>query len=210
MLMRSFLYLVAFGVTKFFCWQYFQPQPELSWEQQIQAIANSGHSSAEQLASLAKSHPALLTKTLRGRHLAVSGLLQKALVRGVAADELSLDLAGLPDKKIFFASTHPRLANRGNYKPAHKFEKIGVTIFMITKNKKEPSASGESQNNFAQSVIGKIASISGSTSKQRNPPAEPVVEKTFLFREGSSATLEGTFKYVNASSVMFDWHPPEI
>ena len=187
MLMRSFLYLVAFGVTTFFCWQYFQPQPELSWEQQIQAIANSGHSSAEQLASLAKSHPALLTKTLRGRHLAVSGLLQKALVRGVAADELSLDLAGLPDKKMFFASTHPRLANRGNYKPAHKFEKIGVTIFMITKNKKEPS-----------------------TSKQRNPPAEPVVEKTFLFREGSSATLEGTFKYVNASSVMFDWHPPEI
>ena len=172
--MKSLLYLVGFAAAAFFCWNHFQPEPipepipEPTGEQQIQAIAESGHSDAKQLATLAKTHPTLLTQALRGRSLYVTGILQKALVRGVAADELSLDLTGTTGKKVFFASNHRRLANKGTYRPEYKFEKIGTSIFM-----------------------------------------KKTTEKTLLFREESQATLEGTFKYINASSVMLEWHPPQ-
>lgn len=117
MRMKSLVYIAVFASAAYFCWQQFQPWPEPTMEEQIQPIAQSGHANSTQLATLAISHPALLTKTLRGRRLSFSGVLQKALVRGVAADELSLDLAGTPRKKVFFSSNHQRLANRGNYKP---------------------------------------------------------------------------------------------
>ena len=161
--MKSLIYLIGFAAAVFFCWNHFQPRSEPTGEQQIQAITNSGQANAIQLAKLAKTHPSLLTQALRGRRLSVTGILQKALVRGVAADEMSLDLTGTDGKKVFFASNHPRLASKGTYRPEYKFKKIGTSIFM---------------------------------------------GKTLLFREGSQATLKGTFKYINASSVMLDWHPP--
>lgn len=210
MRMKRLLYLIVFAAAAYFCWQQFKPtQPELTPEQQIEAIAQSGHASSTQLAAFAKSHPALLTQALRGRRLSVSGVLQKALVRGVAADELSLDLAGVPGKKIFFASNHQRLANKGTYKPSQKFEKVGGTIFMIVEAKKDNASGGEGTPGVAQAIMGKLASIGGGGSKPRTPSSQPEIEKSALFSEGSQATLEGTFKYINASSVMFEWHPPQ-
>jgi hypothetical protein len=207
MRMKSLAYLIVFAAAAYFCWQQFQPTPELTPEQQIEAIAHSGHTSSTQLSALAKSHPTLLTKALRGRRLSVSGVLQKALVRGVASDELSLDLAGVPGKKIFFASHHQRLANKGNYRPSHKFEKVGGTIYMIVEAKKERAAGGGGGAGVAQTVTGKLASLTGGT-KPRTASSLPEIEKTPLFAEGAQTTLEGTFRYINAASVMLEWHPP--
>jgi hypothetical protein len=204
--MKSLIYLIGFAAAAFFCWNHFQPRSEPTGEQQIQAIAESGHADAKQLAALAKKHPSLLTQALRGRRLSVTGILQKALVRGVAADEMSLDLTGTDGKKVFFASNHARLANKGTYRPEYKFEKNGTSIFMVRQRKNLSSMGKGGGSGIAEAIIGKLASKGDERSSSSSGMT---TEKNLLFREGSQATLEGTFKYINASSVMLDWHPPQ-
>jgi hypothetical protein len=174
------------------CLDELQPpeQPEIiTLEQQVQAIAQSGHTTAEQLSALAEKDAALVAKILRGRYLSVSGILQKALVRGVAADELSLDLTGTARKKVCFSSNHRRLA------------------------KKEVPSGGSDSQGMAHAIMGKLASLGqggggGSAGRSSSGASRPSLEKNLIYREGAPATIEGTFQYINRSSVMLDWHPP--
>ncbi len=212
--MKRLVYLVGFIAAGSFAWMHYTSpeQPEITLEQQVQAIAQSGHTTAEQLSALAEQDAALVTKILRGRYLSVSGTLQKALVRGVAADELSLDLTGTGRKKVCFSSNHPRLANKGSYTPTHKFEKAGANIFMITQAKKEVPSGGRDSEGMARAIMGKLASLGqgggGSGGRSSSGTSRPSLEKNLLYREGAPATIEGTFQYINRSSVMLDWHPP--
>lgn len=80
---------------------------------------------------------------------------------------------------------------------------------MIIAAKKENSGGGGGDEGVAQAIMGKLVSMGGGGSKPCSSSSKTEIEKSLLFREGSQATLEGTFKYINASSVMFDWHPPE-
>jgi hypothetical protein len=134
---KGLLLAVVIGVSAFFLWEYFlkPSEPEkLTPEQEVERLVSKVTVSAVELAEITDKFPALVAKALRDRRITVTGVLQKALVKGVGSHDLILDLEGSGKRKITFTSdvNSYKQANNLYGRSKQKFQKVGRAIQKVT------------------------------------------------------------------------------
>jgi len=212
---KGLLLAVVIGISSFFAWEYFfkSPEPEkLTPEQEVERFVSKGTVSAVELAEISDKFPALVGKALRNRRITVTGVLQKAFVKGVGSHDLILDLEGSGKRKITFTSDVNSYGQANNLygRSKQKFQKVGRDIMVY---ESAPTATKVSTGGGAiQKIAGRIvptATHSESASdapsqqqKQNQGPTERVV-----FRELDTVTLEGIFQHITNAAIFIEWRP---
>jgi hypothetical protein len=117
-------------------WKHFfpvpPPPPPPSVEAMVSAVLARGGCTAEELANLSDANSKLVEKKLKGRILDISGVLTRALTKGVHASDLILELKGNAHRKINFTSDfqqHTRIED-GVGTGRLKFQKFGHDIVL--------------------------------------------------------------------------------
>jgi hypothetical protein len=130
----------------FFFWKNSSKPEQKTPDEEIESVISGGKVSAVKLAELADKFPQLLAKVLRDRRVIVTGVLQKVVVKGVGSNDLILDLAGSPQRKITFTSDVNSYTRANNLLGAskQKFQKIGrdIVVYENAAVTNQASASG--------------------------------------------------------------------
>jgi hypothetical protein len=126
--------LIAVG---FFGWNYFKPVPP-SVQDQASAVLSQGSCHAIDLARLADVDALTVERTLKGRIFTVSGILSRALTKGVASSDLILELDGTSQRKISFSSDFEQFTRmtRGANIQSPAFQKFGHEVVLTGSRKK--------------------------------------------------------------------------
>lgn len=208
---KGLLLAVMIGVSAFFLWEYFlkPSEPEkLTPEQEVERLVSKGTVSAVELAEVTDKFPALVAKALRDRRITVTGVLQKALVKGVGSHDLILDLEGSGKRKITFTSdvNSYKQANNLYGRSKQKFQKVGHDIMVY---ESAPTATKVAKGSGAlQKIADQIVSPAtqsepaGNLPSQKQGPTERVV-----FRELDTVTLEGIFQHISNAAIFIEWRP---
>jgi hypothetical protein len=209
---KGLLLMVVVGVSGFYAWEHFSKNQVRTPEQEIASFVSQGTVSAVELAEIVDKHPELVRKALRDRRITVTGVLQKALVKGVGSHDLILDLEGSGKRKITFTSDVNSYARANNLygRSKQKFQKVGRDIMVY---ESAPTATKVSTGGGAvQKMLGGAVPAapqpkpdSEATSqdpKQTSGPTERVV-----FRELDTVTLEGIFQHITNAAIFIEWRP---
>jgi hypothetical protein len=185
-MLKFLLPLLLVSAIGYYSWNHFQKTPEPTPEEKIALIRSQASCTALELGELAESHPKLVERELKGRILSVSGILSKALVKGVKSTDLILELEGAMKTKIDFHSDFERFTRMGEgLKPGlFKFQKFGheIILFQAAPNRQNSQETSEKNQ------------LENSTS------IEPIVK----FREGDHYTLKGLFQHVATKRVRLE------
>ena len=210
---KGLLLAVVVGISSFFAWKHFSKPEVLTPEQEVERFVSKGTVSAVELAEITDKFPALVGKALRDRRITVTGVLQKALVKGVGSHDLILDLEGSGKRKITFTSdvnSYSR-ANSQLGGSKQKFQKLGRDIVVYesaSKSAKTPGGGalqkmlGGIQPSTPQPEPDSEAPNQESKQKQNQGPTERVV-----FRELDTVTLEGIFQHITNAAIFIEWRP---
>ena len=138
------LLLVVVGVSGFYAWEHFSKYQVRTPEQEIESFVSQGTVSAVELAEIVDKYPELVRKALRDRRITVTGVLQKAVVKGVGSHDLILDLEGTRKRKITFTSDVNSCARANNQLGVskQKFQKLGRDIVVYESAPKTAKAPG--------------------------------------------------------------------
>lgn len=205
----------------FLGWRHFKspPPPALTDEQEVAKVVNQSVIPAKELTSICAKHPKLVMHALKGKTVAVSGVLSKALVLGVNSNDLLLELAGSPPLKVSFQSDFGKSERWGASGGLH-FQKrgreiLGLSVVKAPVGDKDnasrvyPQLDTSSEAAVLQSVVGKIADAygavkasAGSKSSGSKPATERSVQR-ILCREGDTFTLRGEFRHIGSGWVRF-------
>ena len=208
---KGLLLLVVVGVSGFYAWEHFSKYQARTPEQEVERFAAKGTVSAVELAEIVDKHPELVRKALRDRRITVTGVLQKAVVKGVGSHDLILDLEGSRKRKITFTSDVNSYARANNQLGVskQKFQKLGRDIVVYESASKSAKAPG---GGALQKMLGGAVPAapqpkpdSEATSqdpKQTSGPTERVV-----FRELDTVTLEGIFQHITNAAIFIEWRP---
>ena len=209
---KGLLLLVVVGVSGFYAWEHFSKYQVRTPEQEIESFVSQGTVSAVELAEIVDKHPELVRKALRDRRITVTGVLQKAVVKGVGSHDLILDLEGSRKRKITFTSDVNSYARANNQLGVskQKFQKLGRDIVVYesaSQSVKAPGGAGA-----LQKMLGGIvpaapqpegdSETAGQDPKQKSGPTERVV-----FRELDTVTLEGIFQHITNAAIFIEWRP---
>ena len=212
-MIKGLLLSVVIGVSCFFAWGHFSNSQVRTPEQEIERFVAKGTVSAVELAEIVDKYPDLVRKALRDRRITVTGVLQKAVVKGVGSYDLIMDLEGSRKRKITFTSdvnSYSR-ANSQLGGSKQKFQKLGRDIVVYESAPKSAKASG---GGALQKMLGGIqpstpqpepdseAPNQESKQKQNQGPTERVV-----FRELDTVTLEGIFQHITNAAIFIEWRP---
>jgi hypothetical protein len=209
---KGLLLAVVFGIASFFTWNHFSKPEILSPEQEVENLIAKGTFSAVELAEMTDRFPTLVGRALRDRRVTVTGVLQKAVVKGVGSHDLILDLQGSRKRKISFASDVNNYARANNSmgKSKTKFQKFGREIVVYesapTAAKASPGG-GAIQKMFAHIIPAASQSelepdVSNPEEEKEEGPTERVV-----FRELDTVTLEGIFQHITNANIFIEWRP---
>lgn len=205
---KGLLLVIVVGVSGLFVWKHFSKPEVLSPEQEVERFVSKGTVSAVELAEITDKFPALVGKALRDRRITVTGVLQKALVKGVGSHDLILDLEGSGKRKITFTSDVNSFKQANNLygRSKQKFQKVGRDIIVY---ESAPTSTKVSTGGGAiQKIAGRIVSpvthsdSAGNVPSQSQAPTERVV-----FRELDTVTLEGIFQHITNASIFIEWRP---
>ena len=208
---KGLLLLVVVGVSGFYAWEHFSKYQVRTPEQEIESFVSQGTVSAVELAEIVDKYPELVRKALRDRRITVTGVLQKAVVKGVGSHDLILDLEGTRKRKITFTSDVNSYARANNQLGVskQKFQKLGRDIVVYESASKSAKASG---GGALQKMLGGAVPAapqpkpdSEATSqdpKQTSGPTERVV-----FRDLDTVTLEGIFQHITNAAIFIEWRP---
>ena len=208
---KGLLLLVVVGVSGFYAWEHFSKYQVRTPEQEIESFVSQGTVSAVELAEIVDKYPELVRKALRDRRITVTGVLQKAVVKGVGSHDLILDLEGSRKRKITFTSDVNSYARANNQLGVskQKFQKLGRDIVVYESASKSAKAPG---GGALQKMLGGAVPAapqpkpdSEATSqdpKQTSGPMERVV-----FRELDTVTLEGIFQHITNATIFIEWRP---
>lgn len=169
----------------------------------------SGTISVVELAEAADKYPQLLGKALRDRCITVTGVLQKALVKGVGSHDLILDLEGTRKRKITFTSdvkSYAR-ANSSLNQSATKFQKIGreIVVYESAPTVAKGSSSAGVIQKMLRQVIPAAPQVADRAGENQNRQ-QALVERV-LFRELDTVTLDGIFQHITNAAVLIEWRP---
>ena len=210
---KALLLAAVIGVSSFFAWEYFfkSPEPEkLTPEQEVERLVSKVTVSAVELAEITDKFPALVGKALRDRRITVTGVLQKALVKGVGSHDLILDLEGSGKRKITFTSdvNSYKQANNLYGRSKQKFQKVGrdIMVYESVPTATKVSTGGGAIQKIAGRIVSPVAQSESASNapnqqqKQSQGPTERVV-----FRELDTVTLEGIFQHITNSAIFIEW-----
>jgi hypothetical protein len=206
---KGLLLAAALGVTSIFAWKHFSKPETLTPEQEIARLVGRGSFSAVELAEVTDKFPALAAKALRDRRVTVTGVLQKAMVKGVGSHDLILDLEGSRKRKVTFTSDINSYARANNLLGGSKkkFQKHGRDIVVYESRSKGARVSAAS-GGMVQKLLANVmpaAPSSGPESDAAPEDAGPV--ERVVFRELDSVTLEGIFQYISPVAIHIEWRP---
>jgi hypothetical protein len=208
---KGLLLLVVVGVSGFYAWEHFSKYQVRTPEQEIESFVSQGTVSAVELAEIVDKYPELVRKALRDRRITVTGVLQKAVVKGVGSHDLILDLEGTRKRKITFTSDVNSYARANNQLGVskQKFQKLGRDIVVYESAPKTAKAPG---GGALQKMLGGIqppppqpepdSEAPSHEAKQTLGPTERVV-----FRELDTVTLEGIFQHITNAAIFIEWRP---
>ena len=203
--------VVVVGVSGFYAWEHFSKYQVRTPEQEIESFVSQGTVSAVELAEIVDKYPELVRKALRDRRITVTGVLQKAVVKGVGSHDLILDLEGTRKRKITFTSDVNSYARANNQLGVskQKFQKLGRDIVVYESAPKTAKAPG---GGALQKMLGGIqppppqpepdSEAPSHEAKQTLGPTERVV-----FRELDTVTLEGIFQHITNAAIFIEWRP---
>ena len=208
---KGLLLVVVVGVSGFYAWEHFSKYQVRTPEQEIESFVSQGTVSAVELAEIVDKYPELVRKALRDRRITVTGVLQKAVVKGVGSHDLILDLEGTRKRKITFTSDVNSYARANNQLGVskQKFQKLGRDIVVYESAPKTAKAPG---GGALQKMLGGIqppppqpepdSEAPSHEAKQTLGPTERVV-----FRELDNVTLEGIFQHISNAAIFIEWRP---
>jgi hypothetical protein len=208
---KGLLMVVVVGVSGFYAWEHFSKYQVRTPEQEIESFVSQGTVSAVELAEIVDKYPELVRKALRDRRITVTGVLQKAVVKGVGSHDLILDLEGTRKRKITFTSDVNSYARANNQLGVskQKFQKLGRDIVVYESAPKTAKAPG---GGALQKMLGGIqppppqlepdSEAPSHEAKQTLGPTERVV-----FRELDTVTLEGIFQHITNAAIFIEWRP---
>jgi hypothetical protein len=203
---KSLLLVAVLATIGFFAWENLKtPPPKIvTPEEDVAICMGKNPIPAEELVKIAEKHPKLLATALKNRRISVSGILKKALVKGVGSYDLTLDLQGDDKTYVSFSSDVNRPLTKGIVEHC-KFYKQGREILVKQITQK----------------TGRVDSIVPTTSQEplmpnilnAIQPKKPAVAQspsgdTILFRELDSVKLDGIFQYITKGSIKMEWTPP--
>jgi hypothetical protein len=169
---KGLLLVVVVGVSGFYAWEHFSKYQVRTPEQEIESFVSQGTVSAVELAEIVDKYPELVRKALRDRRITVTGVLQKALVKGVGSHDLILDLEGSGKRKITFTSdvNSYKQANNLYGRSKQKFQKVGRDIMVY---ESAPTATKVSTGGGAiQKIVGRIVSPVTQSESASNAPSQ--------------------------------------
>ena len=209
---KGLLLVVGLGIASFFTWKHYSKPKILSPEQEVENLIAKGTLSAVELAEITDKFPALVGRALRDRRITVTGVLHKALVKGVGSHDLILDLEGSRKRKITFASDVNSYARANNSigKSKTKFQKFGREI--VVYESAPIRAKGSLGGGAIQKMLGYAApaepqSETGSdASNAEQVKAQGPVERV-VFRELDTVPLEGIFQHITNANIFIEWRP---
>jgi hypothetical protein len=211
-MIKSLLLTLVIGVSSFFGWEHFSKSQLRTPEQEIERFVAKETVSAVEMAEIVDKYPDLIRKALRDRRITVTGVLQKAVVKGVGSHDLILDLEGTPKRKITFTSDVNSYARANSQLSVskQKFQKLGRDIVVYESAPK--SAKAAPGSGALQKMLGGIvpqlpepepdSEAATQESKQKSGPTERVV-----FRELDTVTLEGIFQHITNAAIFIEWRP---
>jgi hypothetical protein len=209
---KGLLLALVVGISSFFTWKHFSKPEVLTPEQEVERFVSQRTVSAVELAEIVDKYPELVRKALRDRRITVTGVLQKAVVKGVGSHDLILDLEGTRKRKITFTSDVNSYARANNQLGVskQKFQKLGRDIVVYESASK--SAKAAPGSGALQKMLGGIvpaapqperdSETAGQDPKQKSGPTERVV-----FRELDTVTLEGIFQHITNAAIFIEWRP---
>ena len=209
---KGLLLVVGLGIASFFTWKHYSKPKILSPEQEVEHLIAKGTLSAVELAEITDKFPALVGRVLRDRRITVTGVLHKALVKGVGSHDLILDLEGSRKRKITFASDVNSYARANNSigKSKTKFQKFGREIVVYESapiRAKGSLGGGAIQKMLGYAAPAKPQSETGSdASNAEQVKAQGPVERV-VFRELDTVTLEGIFQHITNANIFIEWRP---
>ena len=204
--------MVVVGVSGFYAWEHFSKNQVRTPEQEIASFVSQGTVSAVELAEIVDKHPELVRKALRDRRITVTGVLQKALVKGVGSHDLILDLEGSGKRKITFTSDVNSFKQANNLygRSKQKFQKVGRDIMVY---ESVPTATKVSTGGGAiQKIAGRIVSPVPQSESASNAPNQQQKQsqgptERVVFRELDTVTLEGIFQHITNAAIFIEWRP---
>ncbi len=181
---KLLLATILLASASYWGWKKLTPPP-LTVEEKISAVLNQGGCSAEELADLSDRNPHAVERILKGRMVAISGVLSKALPKGVDSSDLVLELQGNAARRIDFKSDFQQFTRMSDgIRPGDfKFRKFGHEMVMVARNPKKTKA---------EDVV------------ESGGKALESFEPTVVFREGDRVTLKGMLKHVGQHNVAFE------
>jgi hypothetical protein len=189
--MKKLITLLIIAIISFLAWENLndkpQPQPQptpISPEQEVKALLARSVIPSNELSELSKKYPDIVTRVFKGKRIKVSGLIDKALVSGVNADNLTIELAGSSGLKVMFKSDF----------------KLIIRRLMPADNPNDR----EIRRKFHRER-GSIFLTSYRVSKEDNrSEVKRLINIDEICREGDNITLRGEFRHIGSGWVKCD------
>jgi len=197
--MKKIIIIALLATIGFFAWRILKEPPPvpLTPSQEVEACISKNPIDSKELALICDKYPALVAAKLKNQKIRVSGILQKALVKGAECCDLILELEGTMKRNVTFTSDvllGKRLkgVSKGSF-PRYSKKGRDILADHLTTTKKDSSMTSK--------IGGFLGIPKASTAK------EVSVERVsaFAFREMEPATLEGLFQYIRPGSVELEW-----
>ena len=193
--MFKFLLVILLAGGGYLGWEkYEKNQREQTPLEEINSCIEKNPIDSKELLLICGKYPEQVATALKNRRITVSGVLQKALVKGVQSHDLILDLEGSNNRKVTFTSDVKRFTrmNSGSGASGFKFQKVGREIIVVQKVKQQVGPSGNDKG------AGEGAN------------AAPVYtqETKVAFRELEPITLDGVFEHLSKTAVHIEWRQP--
>ena len=188
--MKNIFIIAVLATIGFFGWKNYTKVPPTTLEHAENCLRQSSIPSAE-LARICNDFPTLASARLKNRKITVTGILKKALVKGVDRRDLIMELEGAGKRNVTLISdidSSKRLRGLPT-DSLFQFQKHGSEIY-VEQTSKVPEKNESTSKD--------------SSSKDSSSQKEVVI----AFREGDQIDLEGIFLYLRPGSVELEWIQP--
>ena len=185
-IMKTIFIAAVLAVIGFWGWKHYTKMPPPTPLEHAENCLRQSSISSTELARICNEFPTLVSARLKNRKITVTGMLKKALVKGVDRRDLILEMEGAGKRNVTFTSDAVS-SKRHRGVPADslfQFQKHGSEIYV-----QQHSQAPEKNE---------------SASKDPSPKMESVI----AFREGDQTALEGIFLYIRPGSLELDWIQP--
>ena len=205
--MKKIIIIALLATIGFFAWRILKEPPPvpLTPSQEVEACICKNPIDSNELALICDKYPALVAAKLKNQKIRVSGILKKALVKGVNRRDLILEMEGSSTRHVNFTSDVVATKRLSGVPigSLFLFKKHGGEIYV------EQLAATKKDSSVASKLGGFLGIPKGGQTKGGESKEDSVkTETAFAFREMEPATLEGVFQYIRPGSVELEWIQP--